>query len=141
MTIAHCHTCGQAIDITGHERDEFECCGTIMSRETGNPDEGRAENGASESGASWVVVENTPGYLPEEDDPASFTDHKSACEYLRERVGEYCDFLAEGYDYAEGYEPEVFWSEDLTYARVYDPERIHDLGRVFEVLPIEEEGS
>lgn len=85
----------------------------------------------------YVVVENTPGYLPEEDEPATFEDQASAREYLRERVEDYCDFLAEGYDYREGYEPTVWWSEDLTYAQVYDPERIHDLGRAFEILESE----
>ena len=98
------------------------------------PDVG-AERGVS---MSFVVIENTPGYLPEDDDPATFEDETSAREYLKERVEGYCDFLAEGYDYDESYEPNVWWSPDLTAANVDDPRRIHDLGRVFYVDVVEE---
>lgn len=86
------------------------------------------------SAKNYIVVENTPGYLPEEDDPYVTGDLGSAREYLKERVESYCDHLCEGYDYAAGYEPTVYWSEDLTFAHVNDPERSRDLGRAFEIV-------
>lgn len=82
---------------------------------------------------TYVVIENTPGYLPEDDDPYTTDDLESAREYLKERVESYCDHLAEGYDYADDYEPNVWWDRDLTHATVEDPRRAHDLGRVFSI--------
>lgn len=81
----------------------------------------------------YVVIENTPGYLPEEDEPATFEDIASAREYLKEQVERYCDFIAEGSDA----EPNVWWDTELTEAFVTDPTREHDLGRVFVIAAIE----
>lgn len=86
----------------------------------------------------YVVIENTPGYLPDDDDPATFEDLNAAKTYLKEEVERLCDFLCEGYDYAADYEPNVYWSRDLDYASVDDPRRAHDLGRVFSIETVEE---
>lgn len=109
--LAKCHACGIAfdtIDIT--------------------PDDPRV------TPPRYTVEENTPGYLPEEEEPFRTDDLESARAYLKERVENYCDYLCEGYEYADDYEPEVFWTRDLDYACVTDPRRTHDLGRVFEIL-------
>jgi hypothetical protein len=87
----------------------------------------------------YIVIENTPGYLPDDDDPATFEDLEGAIAYLRERVESYCDFLAEGYDYAEDYKSEVWIADDGTEASVSDPRRAHDLGRWFDVSIFEGE--
>jgi hypothetical protein len=85
----------------------------------------------------WVLIENTPGYLPEDDEPATFTELDDAREYLRERVAEYVEHLHEGTDWRADYEPGVSVADDALSAYVTDPDRIHDLGRSFEILPIE----
>lgn len=83
--------------------------------------------------ARFVVVNNTPGYLPEDDDPATFEDLSSAVEYLREEVVRYCEHLIE---VEESFR--VHWSDDRDYATVENLDRIHDLGRVFEIIGMEE---
>lgn len=81
----------------------------------------------------FVVIENTPGYVPEDDDPATFEDLGAAQEYLRERVESYVEHVVEG----EDVEPNVTVDERSAY--VVSNVREHDLGRVFEI--IEEEGG
>ena len=39
----------------------------------------------------YVVVENTPGYLPEETDPAKFVSYEGAVSYAMDKVAEYLD--------------------------------------------------
>ena len=87
----------------------------------------------------YIVIENTPGYLPEEDDPYVTDDLESAKAYMTERVGSYCEYLCEGYDWRDDYSPDVTKGDDGMYAYVYDPERTHDLGRYFGVEPYEDE--
>ena len=38
---------------------------------------------------SYLVIENTPGYLPEDDDPPAFDDYSEAVTCLNERAKEY----------------------------------------------------
>lgn len=83
----------------------------------------------------YVVVENTPGYLPESDAPAVFETPEQAREYLKDEVERYCDHLVAGSEV----EPNVWWDEELTEAYVVDPSREHDLGRVFQILTAEDE--
>ena len=82
---------------------------------------------------TWVVVENTPGYLPENDEPGIFEDLEDAKLALREDVQRFTDHLDE---VEEPYE--VHWGEDGMQAYVTQTEREHDLGRVFEVVPSED---
>lgn len=112
--LAKCHGCGTAFD--------------TMDMETGD---------ARITPPSFVVIENTPGYMPDDDDPALFDDLDAAKEYLKNEVERFCDFLAEGYDFDESYEPNVYWSRELDHAQVDDPRREHDLGRVFSIEPVE----
>ena len=86
----------------------------------------------------YVMVENTPGYLPEEDEPFVSEDFDAVFAYMKERVESYCDFLCQSYEYADDYEPVVWWAENLRAAEVFDPRREHDLGRCFSVEEYEE---
>lgn len=76
----------------------------------------------------YVVIENTPGYLPEDNDSATFENLDEAREYLRDEVERYCEsvFGNEG-------DPHVSWARDLSRAHVTDPTRQYDRGRVFTV--------
>lgn len=86
---------------------------------------------------SYVVIENTPGYLPDDDDPAVFDDLFSAREYMRDEVERLCDHIAGG----DG-DPVVTWYGDdadgdpkrADGAYVVDETREHDLGRVFDII-------
>ena len=91
---------------------------------------------------AYVVIVNTPGYLPDDDDPPVFGELADAKTHLANEVEHLCEFIAEGYlleDPPREVEPRVWWSEDLTAAEVTDPARIHDLGRCFSVQTVEEE--
>lgn len=77
---------------------------------------------------TFVVIENTPGYMPDDDDPATFEDRESAVHYLRDEVERLCEHILEG----DG-DPHVVWSEERDSAHVTDSTREHDLGRVFEI--------
>lgn len=87
----------------------------------------------------YVVVENTPGYLPEDDDPAKFDDLGEAREYAKERLESLVEFILEGQDYEygeDGVDVSGDFSDD-TSVYVSDKARTHDLGRVIEILEVE----
>jgi len=89
---------------------------------------------------TYVVISNTPGYMPD-DDPAMFDSLAEASEYLREEVVRYC----ESFDEAD-MEYEVSWTHDETAkhalsAYVTEPSRTHDLGRAFEIVESEDDGG
>jgi len=87
--------------------------------------------GVPEFPARFVVVENTPGYLPEDDDPATFEDRESARAYLREAVERYTNEYSEngGYVYRE------HWSDDgLSCLVTLGEQREFQTERVFEVI-------
>ncbi len=81
----------------------------------------------------YVVIENTPGYLPEEDDPFVTDDYQAAVEYMNERLAE----LVEQMDAVviHGYAS----SANLAAAMVEFPDRSHDLGRWIGVEIAEED--
>ncbi len=76
---------------------------------------------------TYVVIENTPGYLPDDDDPFVTDDYAAACEYVRELTERLMDHISEG-----GGEPAATFGEGHAY--VTDMSREHDLGRVIEVI-------
>jgi hypothetical protein len=91
----------------------------------------------------WVVIENTPGYLPDEDGPATFEDYADAVEYLNERAAEYEDLAAEYADDPDGprYRVEYGAASSGNYAAVivHDDSKIRDLGRWIAVERLEED--
>ena len=84
--------------------------------------------------AKYAVIENTPGYLPEEDDPFETDDYQEAVAYMNERAAEYAD------DPDGNYEVEYGVASQNNYAAViiHDRDKTHDLGRVIEVVLNEE---
>ena len=80
----------------------------------------------------FLVIENTPGYLPDADEPAEFDTYAEGVAYANELADE----LEE-----QGYECDRSWaSSQNTYCiSCTTSEKIHDLGRVIEVLEAEEE--
>jgi len=82
----------------------------------------------------FVVIENTPGYLPVDDDPPTFEEYADAVEYLNDRASEYaddpdCDFRVE-YGIAS--------SDNLAAVIIWDGSKTHDLGLVIQILREEE---
>ena len=83
----------------------------------------------------YAVIENTPGYLPEDDDPYVTEDLDAAKAYLVELVEQHEEWLEE---------------TNQTYSAYRDPDGMYatidnrsgytyDLGRVFEILVLEGE--
>lgn len=82
---------------------------------------------------SYVVIENTPGYLPDDDDPASFDDRRAAIRYMVELVRRSRDYSVEG-----GADIGGWLDREAGCAFLVDEGRPHDLGRCFEVVETEE---
>jgi hypothetical protein len=79
---------------------------------------------------TFVVIENTPGYLPVDDDPATFEDYADAVAYLNERAAEYADDPDGNYRVEYG----IASGDNLAAVIVHDDDKIHDLGIVIQVL-------
>lgn len=99
---------------------------------------------------SYIVIENTPGYLPEDDDPAVFDSVEDARVYASDRLSSLLDHIYEGQE-AEGLKPDGnaeggfatitgSLQDEIPWVVVYDNSREHDLGRVISVVESEEEG-
>lgn len=97
----------------------------------------------------YVVVEKTPGYLPDDDDPFRTLILEDAKTALRDAVERYADHLADVYavdgprESTKGHDaPFVLsWSDDELSCFVTEPEREHDLGRVFEIIEDEDDAE
>lgn len=87
----------------------------------------------TESPKNYVIIENTPGYLPEDDDPATFDSYAEALNALVE----YNKKLSEETEDDEGnkkYDVSAIVNGWFTYTEVnYGP---HALGRVVEIVPL-----
>jgi len=90
----------------------------------------------------YTVIESTPGYLPEDDDPAVFDELSDALVYASDRLSNLLDHIYDGQVYGtdEGY---TGWKivgtlQDDHSVVVYDNSRTHDLGRVIAVVEYEE---
>jgi hypothetical protein len=84
----------------------------------------------------YVVIENTPGYLPEDDDPATFETIEEARVYASDLLSRLLDSIYESQmDDPEpvGFTVSGSFQEDLSVI-VFDNARMHDLGRVIEIL-------
>jgi hypothetical protein len=82
------------------------------------------------SGPLWAVVENTPGYLPEDDDPGVFDTYAEACAYANQLADE----LEE-----DGYTTERFWASEGNYYAIRACRDERDLGRFIAVELVEED--
>ena len=95
---------------------------------------------------SYIVIESTPGYLPEDDDPAVFDRISDAIEYAQERLAALIEHIEDGqsFDFVEGEIPGVRFMGELSYDKavvVYDNSREHDLGRVIEIVEVDANGE
>lgn len=79
---------------------------------------------------TFVVIENTPGYMPEDDDPPTFDDYTEAVAYLNERAAEYADDPDANYRVEYG----IASADNLAAVLVYDDDKSHDLGRVIQIV-------
>jgi hypothetical protein len=79
----------------------------------------------SEEISMWVVIESTPGYLPESE-PAEFDEYADAVAYAHELADE----LEE-----QGYQCDRGWASSGNYLAIHctDPGKIHDLGRTIAI--------
>jgi len=77
----------------------------------------------------FVVIENTPGYLPDDDEPAEFDTLAAARMYARQRVQDLREFHWDAGDRVR-----VRVSDDRRYWFVVCTTREHDLGRVVEIV-------
>lgn len=88
----------------------------------------------------YAVVENTPGYLPENDDPPVFDQFQEALNYLIQ----YRNELHEAEWAWENVEGEEFFCLEISEIvdggfSYFDRRRSNDLGRVVEIVPYEED--
>lgn len=84
----------------------------------------------------YVVVENTPGYLPDEEDPATFVNLEDARVYAADRLSSLLDYLLEvDDDDISVLSISGSFQEDMS-VYVTDSRREHDLGRVIEILQV-----
>jgi len=76
----------------------------------------------------FVVIGHTPGYLSEDDDPATFEDYADAVAYMNEEAARYAD------DADAQYRVEYGWASGDNYAAVmiWDEAKTHDLGFVLQ---------
>ncbi len=89
----------------------------------------------------FIVMSNTPGYLPEDDDPVITDDYDAAVQVMREDVARYVEQIE---DYGDGKaEVSEGWASPNNYAAVmvYDSRSAHDLGRYFGVELYEDESE
>jgi hypothetical protein len=94
----------------------------------------------------YTVIESTPGYLPEDDDPATFDNIEDARVYASDLLSRLLDHIYEGAEIAgelpeDGslpFEVSGSFTEDMSVI-VYDKQREHDLGRVIEIVESEPE--
>lgn len=80
----------------------------------------------------FVVIESTPGYMPEDDDPLYTEHYDEACE----RVNELCDELE-----AQGYEVDrsLASRDNLYAAHAERPDMVApDLGRTIQIVRVED---
>lgn len=91
---------------------------------------------------SYVVTENTPGYLPDDDEPATFDDLGEAREYAAELIEGYAEaYEVVGPDEAEIEEAKGYARElpgDGSGVSVDFEQDEHSLGRHFAISPAEE---
>jgi hypothetical protein len=87
---------------------------------------------------SYVVIENTPGYLPEEDDPFVTEDLDAARVYASDRLSSLLDSLLYDTDDLSVLNISGSFQEDRS-VYVTDTRSPHDLGRVIEILDYTEE--
>lgn len=95
---------------------------------------------------NYMVIEYTPGYLSEDDDPPVFDQYAEALNYLNEL---HDDLWNEEWAYSyppehlEDKYPPVFELEvhDVVEGSFvyYDNRKTHDLGRIVEIVPVEPE--
>jgi hypothetical protein len=74
----------------------------------------------------FYVIEHTPGYMPDDDDPPAFDTAHEAWIYLTEEVKRYLDHLDEtGESYSVTSDPGFYWAQVDVEGRA--------LGRIFSV--------
>lgn len=83
----------------------------------------------------FTVIGHTPGYLPEDDDPATFETYAEAVAYMNEEAARYSDDADANYRVEYGYAS----GDNYAAVMVWDDDKSHDLGFVIEVLAIEED--
>ena len=81
---------------------------------------------------TYVVIENTPGYMPDDNDPGYFETMDEAVEYAEGLAQEAMSALYEDAD-----KPYVTRLSETLWQ--IGSERPHDLGRVVEIVPAEDE--
>jgi hypothetical protein len=73
----------------------------------------------------FVVIESTPGYMPDDDDPFTTDDYAAAVAHLNELAAGYADDPDGNYEVTYG----LASSANLAAVSVADLDKIHDLGR------------
>ena len=80
----------------------------------------------------YVVIENTPGYLPEDDDPATFDDLDEARAYAQDLI----DRIEEHYFEAGANDVLVDGDIATSLSVLVSSNFEHDLGRVVEIVEV-----
>lgn len=90
--------------------------------------------------SGFVVIESTPGYLPDDDDPAVFETLRDARSYARDLVAQLRDFHADGAETCR-VRVDSRSAPRSWYVVRGGPEGSRDLGRVVEILDYDGEAS
>ncbi len=89
----------------------------------------------------YVIIENTPGYLPENDDPLTFDSYAEALNHLVEYNKELSEeFDPDGFPTYEVYPIVNGWFKYGFLGSIGNPES-HDLGRYVTIEEVEEDGT
>lgn len=81
----------------------------------------------------YSVIEYTPGYMPDDDDPPTFDTLKEARDYLRGERDCLLDGCEWAYDENDVYCLTVSEIENDMFSYT-DSRKIHDLGRIVEIV-------
>lgn len=79
----------------------------------------------SMSRTRYVVIENTPGYMPDEDEPYTTDDYDEAVAYLNDRAAEYDNDESGIYRAEHGFAS----ADNLAAVMIWNDASDHDLGR------------
>lgn len=92
----------------------------------------------------YAVIEFTPGYLPDDDDPPIFDQWQEAVNYVRsERQRLFDDDFGYEFSHVDNIDEPQFMLDvgdfDGDGFIYFDTRKIHDLGRIIQIVLVEEE--
>ena len=85
---------------------------------------------STENHGRFIVIENTPGYMPDDDDPFSTEDYSEAVAHMNELADEYENDPDHTYRVERG----IASQDNYAAITVWDDSKMYDLGRVIQIV-------